>query len=56
MITDALGMVSTEYAEWYLTNAQGIVLYASDVSKMGEHVDVSALSLKKKAYLSYGLQ
>ncbi|WP_162307065.1 sensor histidine kinase [Schaedlerella arabinosiphila] len=48
MITDALGMVSTEYAEWYLTNAQGIVLYASDVSKMGEHVDVSALSLKKK--------
>lgn len=36
-------MVSTEYA-----NAQGTVLYASDVSKMGELLDVSTLSLKEK--------
>lgn len=48
IITDALGMVSTEYAAWYLTDAQGTVLYASDVSEMGGLLDVSALSLGKK--------
>lgn len=48
MITDALGMVSTEYAEWYLTDVQGTVLYASDVSKMGKLLDVSMLSMKEK--------
>lgn len=48
MITDALGMVSTEYAEWYLADAQGAVLYASDVEQMGTTLDVSMLSLQKK--------
>lgn len=48
MITDALGMVSTEYAEWYLADGQGTVLYASDVSQMGGLLDVSMLSLKEK--------
>ncbi len=48
MITDALGMVSTQYADWYLTDAMGNVLYASDVGQMGTVLDVSMLSLKEK--------
>lgn len=48
MITDALGMVSDEYAEWYLADARGNVLYASDVNQMGTVLDISMLSLKEK--------
>lgn len=48
MITDALGIVSTEYADWYLTDAMGNVLYTSDVGQMGTVLDVSMLSLKEK--------
>lgn len=48
MITDALGMASTQYADWYLTDAMGNVLYASDVSQMGTVLDISMLSLKEK--------
>lgn len=48
MITDALGMVSTEYAQWYLADARGSVLYSSDIGQMGTTLDVSMLSLQKK--------
>lgn len=44
MIKDALGSASTKYADWYLTTADGAVLYASDVEQMWSVLDVSMLS------------
>lgn len=48
MLTDALGMLSTEYATWYLADLEGSVLYSSDISQVGSQLDVSMLSPKKK--------
>lgn len=48
MVTEALGQLSTEYAEWYLTDAGGMILYASDVRQIGDRMDVSSLSMKKR--------
>ena len=48
MIRDAFGELSAEYADWYLTDAQGAVFYSSDPLQTGDLLDVSALSIKKK--------
>lgn len=48
MITEALGQLSAEYAQWYLASADGTVLYASDVSEIGNRMDVSMLNLEKR--------
>lgn len=48
MVTEAFGQLSTEYAQWYLADVDGIVLYASDVSEIGTRIDVSMLDLKKR--------
>ncbi len=48
MITEALGQLSAEYAQWYLVAADGMVLYASDVSEIGTRMDVSMLNLQKR--------
>jgi sensor histidine kinase YesM len=48
MIEDNLGQRSTEYAEWYLTDADGNIFFSSDASQTGKMLDVSMLNREEK--------
>ena len=49
MVTDALGELSRDYSEWYLSQEDGTVLYSSSRQRVGECIDVSMLSMKERS-------